>query len=122
MHEPDANTFNDQAVKKVYIAITGGGRKQGHDGLCPSISMISPRLSNGAILEAMDLSSVDLNTEGIIEPGVWYFEKVTADHLGLVGAPYCRKAQRLFFEALYCRLDRITKNDLRFPEVLPWKC
>lgn len=123
MHEPPSASFSDSSVRRVYEAITEGGRESGHDGVCPSLSMLCPRLSGSSVFESADLHDpTPASADSALRPGVWYHERVPTDHLGIVGAPHCRAAQRAFFEAIYARLGTLMREaPAPVPKALPWE-
>jgi hypothetical protein len=109
----------------------GGGPAagpNGHDGVCSAKSQAFPTLGPGA----RRFASVNLNAATAaastaaeasaapplppplpppswprLEPGVWHYESLPTDHLGLLVAPRCPNAQRRFFHALFQRLFAI---------------
>ena len=81
-----------------------------HDGVCPVRSQIYPLLlasasssSNEDRFRAFRLSR-SAPSSAPLERGVWYWETIPVDHLGVVVAPACLKTQRLFFDGLFRRL------------------
>jgi len=45
-----------------------------------------------------------------LKPGVWHYETLPCDHLGLVAAQRCPHAQRRFFQSLYQRLYALDQH------------
>ena len=115
----------------------GGAEKEdigdAHDGVCPLASVIYPRLSSGQPFRASRLRSATERGEAAapaLERGVWYWETIPVDHLGVVGMPECPETQKNFFEAMFRRQAQLPvaaeskKKRTLAPPRLPWspKC